>query len=348
MSDPTPIKNLLRIAFYGGGYLEELEECDAGAEEGAGFEELLARMVANAGMRIRRGGYQRGYVEHQELLSRPRGRALWARSIASGSLAAAQLWCSFDDLCEDAPDNRVLKATVERLLASEAACLFDEEVLLALDQLRSDLREVASCRLDSRLLASLPTGPAGRRYRVVRYCAKLMVERSEPDGEGSGHWAVQLLQDHRLMRRVFERFVYRFARHHRRRCAEVSRPTYRWHGGAETGALVPSLKPDVVVCLGQRALVVECKYTERCLESGLHGVAKLRSDHLQQLYCYLARQPRRVTSACGLLLYPRVGNSMRVETKLGDFPVTVTTLDLAQPWSELTGGLLRDLEIAPA
>jgi hypothetical protein len=63
---------------------------------------------------------------------------------------------------------------------------------------------------------------------------------------------------------------------------------------------------------------------------------------------HLARQPRRVTSACGLLLYPRVGNSMRVETKLGDFPVTVTTLDLTQPWSEMTGGLLRDLDIAPA
>jgi 5-methylcytosine-specific restriction enzyme subunit McrC len=348
VNDPTPIKNLLRIAFYGGGYLEELEECDAGTEEGAGFYELLARMVANAGMRIRRGGYQRGYIEQQEMLSRPRGRALWARSIASGSLAAAQLWCSFDDLCEDAPDNRVLKATVERLLASEDACSFDEEVVLALELLRSDLREVPCCRLNSHLLASLPKGPSGRRYRVVRYCAKLMVERSEPDGEGSGHQAVQLLQDHRLMRRVFERFVYRFASRSKRRGERVSRPTYRWQAEEGQDAMVPALKPDVVLQSGRQALVVECKYTERCLENGQRGGAKLRSDHLQQLYCYLARQPRRGMGVRGLLLYPRVGQAMRVEMDLGEFPVTVTTLDLAQPWSELTVCLLRDLGLGPA
>jgi hypothetical protein len=33
---------------------------------------------------------------------------------------------------------------------------------------------------------------------------------------------------------------------------------------------------------------------------------------------------------------------------LGEFPVTVTTLDLAQPWSELTVCLLRDLGLGPA
>jgi 5-methylcytosine-specific restriction enzyme subunit McrC len=237
----------------------------------------------------------------------------------------------------------VLKATVERLLASKDSQSFDEATLVALEQVRLDLREVVSCRLDARLLATLPSGPAGRRYRVVRFCAKLMVEHSEPDGEGCGDWAVQLQQDHRLMRRVFERFVFRFASHHRCRDAKVFRPTYRWHGGADVEPRVPSLKPDVVLCSEHQALVVECKYTERCLEAGPNYEAKLRSGHLQQLYCYLARQPSNVMSARGLLLYPRVGDSMRVVTKLGEFPVTVTTLDLARPWSELTDSLLRDL-----
>ncbi len=345
MIDRTPIKNLLRIAFYGGGYLAELEECDAGSDDGAGFEELLARIVANAGMRIRRGGYQRGYIDEQDLLSRPRGRPNVARSIATGAIASAQLWCSFDELCEDAPDNRVLKAIVDRLLRSRQAVYFDEQVLVDLEQLRIDLRPVASFRLDARLLAQLPQGPSGRRYRVVRYVARLMVGRAEPDGEGSGHWGVQLAQDHRLMRRIFERFVYRFAKHNKAGGSKVGRPTYRWHEKQEVDLRVPSLQPDVVVRCGQEALVVECKYTQHCLESGQHDVAKLRSDHLQQLYCYMSRQAGRSLQVRGLLLYPRVAESLRVVTQLGEFPVTVTTLDLSQPWASLTQALRADLAV---
>jgi hypothetical protein len=34
---------------------------------------------------------------------------------------------------------------------------------------------------------------------------------------------------------------------------------------------------------------------------------------------------------------------LRVVTQLGEFPVTVTTLDLSQPWASLTEALRRDL-----
>lgn len=48
---------------------------------------------------------------------------------------------------------------------------------------------------------------------------------------------------------------------------------------------------------------------------------------------------RRGKPVSGRLVYPRVGEAVRVGTKLGDHEVVVTTLDLKLPWPELTARL---------
>ncbi len=48
---------------------------------------------------------------------------------------------------------------------------------------------------------------------------------------------------------------------------------------------------------------------------------------------------RRGKPVSGRLIYPRVGEAVRVATKLGDHDVVVTMLDLAKPWPELTARL---------
>jgi 5-methylcytosine-specific restriction endonuclease McrBC regulatory subunit McrC len=341
---PKSVANLLRIAFYGGGLLEELEECEAGMAGDATFVELFGRMVGNAAWRIRRGGYQRGYVEVEERLSRPRGRMLPAATIASSAWARRQMHCAHDEFGEDTPDNRVLRAVVERLLAAGASGGLADETAERLDVVRRDLVTTPAVRLESRTLARLPGGIAPRRYRVIRFVARLLAEQSEPDGEGQGDWGICLVQDRVLMRRLFERFIYRFAQHCMPRGTRVRRPRHAWSETARRDDQVPRLIPDAVVRSSSQVRVIECKYTDKLLAMGPHGGdAKLRSDHLQQLFSYMARERCSGRAVSGRLVYPRAGATYRVATMLGAFPVVVTTLDLEQPWEQLVESLRKEL-----
>lgn len=353
MSIVTPVANLLRIVFYGGGLLSEAEdpvEHEVGVDDGANFVELIARMVANAGLRIRRGGYQRGYFEQEECSARPRGRLQLARSFALGAVQRARMWSTFDEFGDDTPDNRVLLAVLEFLGARALREEIDAATRADLTLLRDDLTAVARVRLDRSMLDQLPQGMVARRYRVVRYCARLLVELGEPDDVGAEGWAARLHQDERLMRRVFERFVYRFAKFHRPDGVALGRGSWAWSDVAMAQRRMPRLVPDAVLRSAIQVRVVECKYTRKVFEQGPHGAKEtLRSSHLQQLFSYLARESARERdhglgkAVCGLLLYPHAGKPVRVETRLGDFPVVVTTLDLSRPWPELKHALRNEL-----
>ncbi len=356
MSTVTPVANLLRIAFYGGGLLSESEdpvENEVGVDDGADFVELIARMVANAGLRIRRGGYQRGYFEQEECSARPRGRLHLARSSASGAVQRARMWSTFDEFGDDTPDNRVLRAVLDSLCARALRQQIDAATRASLVLLHNDLTAVGRVRLCRAVLDQLPQGMVARRYRVVRYCARILVELGEPDDVGAEGWAARLHQDERLMRRVFERFVYRFARFHRPDGVKLGRGHLAWSDVAIAEPRIPRLVPDAVLRSTTQVRVVECKYTRKVFEQGPHGANQtLRSSHLQQLYSYLARESARERNhglgkaVCGLLLYPHAGTPVRVETRLGDFPVVVTTLDLSLPWSDLKKELRDELRAA--
>ncbi|MGB3969849.1 MAG: hypothetical protein WBO45_24145 [Planctomycetota bacterium] len=237
------------------------------------------------------------------------------------------------------PDNRVLKAAVAKLLSGGQQGSLLPDTIADLCTIRNDLRAVAERRLDARLLGTLPHGPLGRRYRTVRFIARLLAAEDQPDAEGQGDWAMQLVQDARRMRRVFERFVFRYAGSVAPQGTRVRRPRYPWDSEATDlpiDARVPILQPDAVLVDGVRTRVVECKYTPRLLALGPHDTAaRFRSAHLQQIFCYLAREGGGAESRSGLLLYPQVGEPVRAEFRLGSFPVTLATLDLRLAWSVL-------------
>lgn len=340
--DPVPVANLLRMAFYAGDLLEELEDCEAAHDDGCHFVELLGRMLANAASRIRRRGYGRGYHEVVECSASPKGRILLKESIATASVATGRLHHLYDEFSEDCIDNRVLKCAVLSLLSGPNRTRLREETESDLEAVRADLVSVQKVRLDGRLFASLPRGPAGRRYRVVRFVARILAEGLQPDAEHTGAWAVGLVQDARRMRTVFERFVGRFAQHHLPSAVRVRRPRYAWNQieGAVEDARVPVLLPDAVLREKARARVVECKYTPRLLDRGPHdAIARLRSPHLQQLFAYLSAEAREGRPVSGLLIYPRVGEALRLELHLGQFPTTVATIDLSSPWRILAADL---------
>ncbi len=339
--DPIVIANLLRIAFYAGDLLDELEDCEASVENGPLlFEGLLQAMLHRAGERIRLRGFERGYAMHLECGARPQGRILIADSITTSALPQRRLVCEFDEFGTDTPHNRVLKATAN-FLSRTANATEHADRLRALVR---EMRAVGDVKLSRRLLARLPRTLATRRYRVVRFVARTIVESGQADEQPGEHWARRLEQDPVRMRRLFERFVLRFAGAHRPMGTRAYRQILEWSEARQPD--VPRLETDVVVSSRERVRVVECKYTPNLFAARPHGGRTFRPEHLRQLFAYLARAQESMTGSRygnrpidGVLLYPATGPRQTQAIDLGGFPARIATLPLGGSWSEMRARL---------
>jgi 5-methylcytosine-specific restriction enzyme subunit McrC len=74
----------------------------------------------------------------------------------------------------------------------------------------------------------------------------------------------------------------------------------------------------------------------KTLAQSLYG-ERVRSQHLYQLVTYLQHERRRQEhkGLCGLLIYPEVGQSLRLRYRLLDLPVLVATIDLGREWHDI-------------
>ncbi|MFM1868076.1 MAG: hypothetical protein RL591_1484 [Planctomycetota bacterium] len=329
----VPIANLLRIAFLAGGLLEELDDCAASHDEGKSFDELLQAMLARAAERVRLRGFERGYSHAEEITARPHGRIAISPSIAACTISMRRLACEFDEFGVDTPYNRLLKACARMLVRCDASTEHQD----SLRALVREMRDVADVALSRRLLRSLPRSTATRRYRVVRFIARILIDAGQPDERIGEEWARSLERDEKRMRRIFERFTFRFAKLHAPRNVRVRRSKLEWCDARQSQ--VPTLETDVTIERPGHTRVIECKYTPTMLVQGWRGGATYRPEHLRQLFAYLSRVqarhgPRHRVD--GLLLYPALGLPIRNAIFLGDFSCSVATLGLAEPWTTLT------------
>jgi 5-methylcytosine-specific restriction enzyme subunit McrC len=203
---------------------------------------------------------------------------------------------------------------------------------------------VGDVRLSRRLLSSLPRSIATRRYRVVRFIARLIVEAGQPDERLGEEWARRLVQDEVKMRKVFERFVRRYGRAHAPSGTSVGQTCLRWSAAEQPH--VGGLETDVTIKRDGAVRIVECKYMREWTSSGPFGAESFHAAHLRQIYAYLART--RDTAAVptrldGVLLYPAIADATEQAIDLGGLTVRVMRLPLSAPWSELTASLERVL-----
>jgi 5-methylcytosine-specific restriction endonuclease McrBC regulatory subunit McrC len=328
------------MVFYARHMLEDLEDCQTVHAEGVSFEGILQAMLARAASHLRLRGFERGYLPSEEITARPRGRVLASRSIACCTTPTKRLVCAFDDFGVDTPNNRMLKACASAL----ARCAASDEHQDVLRALVREMREVSGVVLTRRFLQGLPRSAGAKRYRLVRFIARIIVESGQPDEDMGGEWARRLEQDEVKMRRVFERFVYHYASEHLRDKVRIRRTPLLW--GAANPDLVGRLNPDVTVEGKGWTRVIECKYMRSAITEDHHGRQMFHPEHLRQIYAYLARTRDTATNPThveGVLLYPALGGAEEDPIDLGGFNVRVVRLPLSVPWRELTARLERVL-----
>lgn len=284
--------------------------------------ELLARLFADRLRAAVRRGLPRRYAEREEDLGMLRGRLDVKRQFTHLAIRSDKLACRFDELSEDTPLNRVLKAAVMRL----ARIARSAENVRVLAELAARFESVGDSRLPLREPVRLDR--TNTAFHDLHRLARLFLAgewQSTASGRAPGF---ALLFS---MNKLFEEFIGR-----RLRRALAPRPVRLQHGGSyaledEDGTGIFRLRPDAVIDSPTGPVIVDTKWKrlnprERYLE--------ISSSDIYQMLAYA----RAYGAARAILIYPwiaeiggRDGILRRWKAANANCRLDIATVDVGKP-----------------
>lgn len=169
-----------------------------------------------------------------------------------------------------------------------------------------------------------------------------------PDDRGAATRFQQVLDDEVRMSAVFEDFLRNFFQLHRTEY-RVRAEAPEWCVSEATDhdlALLPRMITDITLRHPDHTIIIDAKFYTKALAPSPYG-ERVRSQHLYQLITYLQHERTRHEDRglSGMLIYPDVGQSLRLQYRLLGIPVLVATVDLGKEWRDIEvelHGLLND------
>ena len=285
------------------------------------FLECLIRLFAERLLTAVRRGLPRRYLVHTEDLALLRGKLDIVRQLTHLSVRPDHLACRFDELSENTPLNRVLKAAVSRLAritrsASNARRLAE---LLSRFEFVGDSPSPLSepVRMDRTNTAFHGL------YRLARFFLSGDWQSTTSGDATRGFSLLFPMND------LFEEFVGRTIRR------TLAHPVHLQHQGkhalvSEKGGPLFALRPDIVVDAADGPVVLDTKWKR--LEPGDAKIGVKQSDVYQMLAYAHAYEARRLA-----LIYPwcdgmgRPGLVRRWRIPETTCPLDIVTVDVGQP-----------------
>lgn len=316
--DRLGLRRLLFLLSYARdqGFREDTVAADEDAEL---WSALAASLVQLAERALQRGVMQ-GYVTVDESLRTVKGRIRISDQISRRPGMLVPLEVSYDEFTEDVPENRILRAALDRMSRVPGV---RPDVLSGLRQLKGKLDGVTRLHAG----APLPPWTANRmnlRYHAVLRLSEVILRNASAEaGEGKQQTASFVVD----MGKVFEDFVGVALR----RAMAAFPGEMRLQYNAMLNEAVRdsdrlTVRPDAVHLLGGRPVVVyDAQY-----RAGTDQGASLSADHFQMLaYCTALRVPTAwlVYAGAGEMKLRRILNT---DIDIVEFP-----LDLSRPPSEI-------------
>ncbi|WP_140416695.1 5-methylcytosine restriction system specificity protein McrC, partial [Arthrobacter globiformis] len=312
------LNRLLFLLSYAGdqGFRDDTVEADEDAELWSALAASLAQLAERA---LQRGVLQ-GYVTVHDSLRTVKGRIRISDQISRRPGMLVPLEVSYDEFTEDIPENRILRAALDRMSRVPGV---RPDVLSRLRQLKGKLDDV------TRLHAGAPLPPWRASRLNLRYHAALRLSEvvlrnaSAEAGEGKQQTASFVVD----MAQVFEDFVGAALR----RAMAAFPGEMRLQYNAMLNEAVRdsdrlTVNPHAVHLLGGRPVVVyDAQY-----RAGSDQGASLTADHFQMLaYCTALRVPT------AWLIYAGAGEMKLRRILNTDIDIVEFPLDLSRPPSEI-------------
>jgi 5-methylcytosine-specific restriction enzyme subunit McrC len=340
-----PIRNLYFIFCYAWNRAEEGGRIDVGIEDSPDLLNLLAKLMAAGVKRLLRRGLFKGYLARTEPLGALTGRVKLVESLSQIARRASERTCEFDVFEVDILPNQILKAAMSRLIRTAEV---EEQLVADLKLLCRRFDSVRDIHLTQSVLCQVPIHRNNATYEFLLRICRLINEATLPDSSGRKFRFQDILRDEVKMAQIFEEFIRNFYRHEQEEL-EVIPLQIRWDTPeASPGdvALLPLMRTDIHLRNAERAIIVDTKYYLSALQERF-GKQTVHSSNLYQIFAYLKNAERLgeiYKTAEGILLYPTVGYSVDAQVTLQGHAVRVKTIDLGQPWQQITRDLLELLQ----
>jgi 5-methylcytosine-specific restriction enzyme subunit McrC len=195
-----PVENVYYLLCYAWDKLAEKDVVNIDPTKSTDLVNLFARVLASGVDHLLRKGVDRGYLSHSEESTVLRGRIDFPKTLKRVLLQRAQAHCEFDELSYDVKHNRILKATIRRLIRTDG---LDSTIRERLAVQCHYFDEVAEAELSNRLFRSVQLYRNNRFYEFLLRICELLFTNLLPT-QKAGVWKFRsFLQEHQQMASLF-------------------------------------------------------------------------------------------------------------------------------------------------
>lgn len=327
--------------------LRQGEYADVATEDFVHVHDLFAAILAKGVGRQLKQGLHREYVGRGEELPALRGKVDVGGTVAARRARRRAIACEYDELSEDNPLNRALKATCMLLVRHGRV---DERRRTALRRemlFFSGVEDVdpAAIRWDA-----LRFSRGNQSYRMLLSVCQLVVEGMLLTTEAGEHRLAQFVDDQR-MHRLYEKFVLEYyAQEHPELSARASQIPWALDDGV--GTMLPVMQSDITLTSRAdqgRVLIIDAKLYAHTTQ-GQYDSHTIHSANLYQIFTYVKNREAGFGDAphdvSGVLLYARTNEAVQPDQSymMSGNRIEVRTLDLNREFSEIAAQLDRIAE----
>lgn len=345
-----PILNVYYMLCYAWGHVQERDTARLQTlADLSTVHDLLGKVLSGGVNHLLRRGMDRGYLERREDLAGIRGKLVVGDTVKRALKARARAACDFEELSVDILRNRILRASLRRLLQDTSRIDLAPAVRSTVRSAYRSMPGVSRLRLTRGAFARVQLAGGNRKlYRFLLSVCRLIHESLAVDEQQTGRSVFRdFRRDKATMWKLFEDFVIGFYRRERRDFTVRGRGI-SWsgmEGTTETNrGLIPGMQADVILesRSRERRVILDTKFYKTVLSSG-----KLNSGHVYQLLAYLRnRQAHHPVGPQheGILLYAQSGKRVRADVRLEGFSIQARTVDLNRDWREIHREMLAVLD----
>ncbi|MCF7802701.1 MAG: hypothetical protein K9N46_05535 [Candidatus Marinimicrobia bacterium] len=336
-----PIENIYYLLSYAWDKLDEAELIGINPDDFEDVANLLGKVLANGCTRLFKMGLYRNYHEIEEEIPGIRGRLLIDESLRKLSFQNKKAWCRHDELDHNVLPNKILKATVLRLLQTEEV---EAKLHGELKVIYERFTGIDTIQLQRQNFTQVRIHRNNAFYGFLLQVCRLIFESTAMHEKGDRYQFRDFTRDHQKLATLFEAFIYNFYEKEQTHYS-VSRPTINWPFYSEIPAhndLLPIMRTDIVLQDEERILIIDTKYySETLARRSDFNTIKFKSPNLYQIFAYMQHisNPRNKAIE-GMLLYPDVGDSIHAEYTWEEQKLTLKTIPLDQPWRGIESELL--------
>ena len=284
--------------------------------------ELLIALFTKRLTKAMKSGVQRHYMRHQDDFSFVRGTINIGHQLTKRPVAPTKLFCEFDELSENTPLNRLLKAVALRLLRISRSAETQRGLQIILDALRDVDRS------HNPLAEPIQNDRSATAFSDIIPLARLLLKGDWQNTTSGNTTGTSLLFP---MNELFERYIARRAQQVLGRDI-VQKQHFRHH--ALSNKLF-RLIPDIVIGYQAEPIIIDTKWKQ--LDSGdTRKLGVAQSDIYQMLayghsYGTSGARPKLV------LLYPHHATLEKSEgvqrcwsVTGSELPLTIATVDITK------------------